>query len=127
MSEEGPKDDNYSLVLGDDGADLKVAAIQYADVATLCIDCLDYPNAARSTLTVMTEPRQGEAEQPSTQKSSFATLLQTVQADRRTFPTDMLQQHQQAVRKTLAGLGVVSVLFLSVVVRFVMMSFFAGA
>jgi nucleoside-diphosphate-sugar epimerase len=115
MNEEGPKDGNYSLVLGDDGADLPVATIKYGDVATLCVDCLDYPNAARTTLTAMTtSPSDADTSAPI---KSYASLLEKVKPDRRTFPSDMLRQHQAAVRKAIVGLGVASLLFLSVAAR----------
>jgi putative NADH-flavin reductase len=113
MSEEGPE--GKVLTLGDNGADLPVAKIAYADIATLSIECLDYPNAARSTLTAMTTTEGGE--------DSYAPLLATVQADRRVFPTDMLEQHHAAVKKALVGLGTVTIILFTVVVK-ILLGFF---
>ena len=109
MSEEGPGDDtNVLLTLADDGRDLPVSKIRYKDVATLCIDCLDYPNAARSTLTAMTTTITAGNDDTSPaigSKDSYAPLLEMVQPDRRAFPTDMLEQHRAAVRRALFGVG----------------------
>lgn len=41
------------LALSDNGNDLPVTPIQHSDIADLCIECLNYPNAARSTLSAM--------------------------------------------------------------------------
>ena len=120
MSEKGPEG-NYSLILADDGGDLPVAKIRYADIATLAIDCLAYPNAARSTLTAMTKVAMAEDATPTTTPAasahSYAPLLSKVQPDRRSFPTDMLEQHYAAVRNTLYGLGVMMLVLLSAIVR----------
>ncbi|KAJ1458948.1 hypothetical protein M885DRAFT_512029 [Pelagophyceae sp. CCMP2097] len=80
-----------SLALCDDGGDLKVSSITHGAVARLCVDCLDFPNAAKATLTAMTtEARQGA--------ESWRPLLANVAADRREFPPSMLDQHQKAVK-----------------------------
>lgn len=115
MSEAGPGDDgNILLTLADDGADLPVSKIRYKDIATLCIDCLDYPNAARSTLTAMTMTTAAANDASIIgSKDSFAPLLKMVQPDRRAFPTDMMEQHRAAVRRALYGIG--TFLLLSVV------------
>jgi nucleoside-diphosphate-sugar epimerase len=108
MSEEGPE--GNVLTLGDDGADLKVSKIRYADIASLCIDCLDYPNAAQTTLTAMTVD-EGDGE------SSWGALLKTVAADRREFPTDMLEQSKAAVRKAVAGIGTFAAIVLAIILQ----------
>lgn len=108
MSEEGPT--GKVLTLADDGGDLPVAKIRYADIASLCVECLAYPNAARSTLTAMTTD-EGEGE------ASYETLLASVQSDRRVFPTDMLEQSRAAVKKAAIGLAVGALFFFSIVVR----------
>jgi uncharacterized protein YbjT (DUF2867 family) len=106
MSEEGAGD-GASLSLGDDGQDLAVAKIAYADIATLCIDCLEYDNAARTTLTAMTTT------EPSGEKT-WKPLLATVKPDRRSFPDDMLEQHYAAVKNAILKLGGVFVVVLAV-------------
>mmetsp|Transcript_141227 Transcript_141227/g.451138 ORF Transcript_141227/g.451138 Transcript_141227/m.451138 type:complete len:339 (-) Transcript_141227:427-1443(-) len=83
MLTPGAKLEDVSLVLADDGGDLKVSSIPHESVAQLCVRCLDYPNAARSTLCAMTAPG-GEG------ASSWEPLLSKVSADRRKFPGDEL-------------------------------------
>jgi len=108
MGEDGPEGDVLTLV--DNGGDLKVAKIRYADIASLCIESLSYPNAGRSTLTAMTvEPGQGS--------SSWGPLLEKVQPDSREFPSDMLEQHKAAVKGAIIKIGAVSVLGLAVIVQ----------
>jgi uncharacterized protein YbjT (DUF2867 family) len=110
MAEEA--DANAKLTLADDGADLPVSKIVYADIASLCIECLDYPNAARSTLTAMTTTtEEGDGE-----SSWGPLLLSKVQPDRREFPQDMLEQHGAAVRKAIIGLGGFAMIFCATVV-----------
>ncbi len=107
MSNDAPEGSTLKLV--DDGGDLPVARIRYSDIATLCIDCLDYPNAARCTLTAMTTGQGGQ--------SSWKPMLATIGADRRLFPSDMLEQHYSAVRNVLLTLGGMTALIMAVVVK----------
>ena len=112
------------LVLADNGADLAVAPIAHADVARLCIECLEYENAAGATLTAMTiEEEQEEQEEASKtgagggskdpktgarrftssaagEGDSWGPLLASVSADTRAFPrrAAMLREHHRAVR-----------------------------
>eukprot|EP00446_Apocalathium_sp_SHHI-4_P059803 CAMPEP_0177418292 /NCGR_PEP_ID=MMETSP0368-20130122/69104_1 /TAXON_ID=447022 ORGANISM="Scrippsiella hangoei-like, Strain SHHI-4" /NCGR_SAMPLE_ID=MMETSP0368 /ASSEMBLY_ACC=CAM_ASM_000363 /LENGTH=308 /DNA_ID=CAMNT_0018887927 /DNA_START=39 /DNA_END=965 /DNA_ORIENTATION=- len=58
MLTPGAKLEDVSLVLADDGGDLKVSSIPHESVAQLCVRCFDYPNAARSTLCAMTYRRK---------------------------------------------------------------------
>ena len=81
-----------SLALGDDGADLKVTSIPHATIARLCIDSLGYANAGRSTLCAMA------TEEPGMGADSWLPLLETVNPDRRTFRTDLLQAHKRATK-----------------------------
>lgn len=111
MADDGPT--GKVLNLSDDGSDLPVARIRYRDVASLCCDCLGYPNAARSTLTSMTT---GEDEG----SDSYLPLLERVKPDRRSFPTDMLEQHKQAVRKAVALLFGASFALLGILTRLIM-------
>ena len=109
MKEDGPV--GNVLTLADDGGDLPVAKIRYADIASLCIDCLEYDNAKRATLTAMTCENGA---------STWAPLLEKVQPDRRQFPSDMLEQHYAAVRKFLFGAGALGALALAVVVKLIL-------
>ena len=116
MSEVGQGDDdpNTSLALADDGGDLPVSKISYGDIANLCIECLDCDNAARTTLTAMTNT----GTQPPVQ-GSWKSLLAKVKPDRRSFPDDMLQQHYDAVKSTLLKLSAVSTVVLSILIKVV--------
>jgi nucleoside-diphosphate-sugar epimerase len=119
MSEEGPGDDGASsLSLADDGQDLPLGKIAYADIASLCIECLDYDNAARTTLTAMTTTTT-TTESSSGEKTSWKPMLATVQPDRRSFPDDMLEQHYAAVRNALFKLGGVLALVLAVLAKLI--------
>ena len=81
-----------SLQLADDGGDLKVTAIPHGSIAKLCVEALDYPNAARTTLTAM------QSEVPGSGADTWKELLAGVQPDRREFRTDLLASHFTAVR-----------------------------
>eukprot|EP00566_Odontella_aurita_P014864 CAMPEP_0113558140 /NCGR_PEP_ID=MMETSP0015_2-20120614/18183_1 /TAXON_ID=2838 /ORGANISM="Odontella" /LENGTH=342 /DNA_ID=CAMNT_0000459647 /DNA_START=27 /DNA_END=1052 /DNA_ORIENTATION=+ /assembly_acc=CAM_ASM_000160 len=79
------------LALEDNGGDLPVSAVTHEQIASLCIDCLDYPNAARSTLTAMNiDPGTGE--------ETYAPLLEKVNADSREFPKSLIDEHKKAAR-----------------------------
>ncbi|CAE8631867.1 unnamed protein product [Polarella glacialis] len=81
-----------SLVLADNGGDLKVSGIPHSSVAQLCVRCLDFPNAARSTLCAMTAPKGQGAD-------SFDPLLAEVAADTRRFAGgELFKRHVLAVR-----------------------------
>mmetsp|Transcript_71 Transcript_71/g.137 ORF Transcript_71/g.137 Transcript_71/m.137 type:complete len:331 (-) Transcript_71:498-1490(-) len=113
MSEDGP---TTGFALADDGGDLKVGRVSYSSIAALCIASLNYDNVARSTLTAMTV-EEGEG------ASSWEPLLEKVQPDRRSFPTDMLEQHKAAVKNALIKLGVVGGVFVAIFVQFVIRLF----
>jgi len=77
--------------LKDDGQDLPVSKVSYDQIASLVVECLDYDNAAKSTLTAMNvEDGQGE--------ETYAPLLKLVQPDRRNFPSSLLAEHKNAAR-----------------------------
>ena len=86
MTDEAPND----YVLGDDGADLKVAPISYAAVADLCVDVLTRDNCRRATLCAMTSSTSSD--------TAWGPLLDTVQPDRRAFPPSLYNAHLTAVR-----------------------------
>lgn len=76
-----------SLALADDGGDLKVTPIPHGVVASLCVESLKYPNAARATLTAM------QSEEPGKGADSWGPLLAEVKPDRRAFRKDLLKEH----------------------------------
>lgn len=79
------------LALGHNGQDLPVSAVTHFQIADLCVNCLDYPNAARTTLTAM-NVEEGNGEE------SYAPLLKKVQADTRVFPTTLIEEHKRGAR-----------------------------
>lgn len=88
--ENDESEDKNVLALADNGDDLPVSAIKYATIAELCIECLAYDNAAKSTLCAMcVEPGKGE--------DTYAPLLEIVKPDSRTFQR-FLGAHKEAVR-----------------------------
>ena len=88
------------LALADNGGDLPVTAVTHSQIAGLCVDCLGYPNAARSTLTAMNvEPGTGE--------DSYAPLLAKVNSDTRSFPSTLLEEHKKGARNGAAILAAV--------------------
>jgi len=94
------------LALADNGGDLKVTAVTHSQIAGLCVDCLDYPNAAKATLTAMNvEPGMGE--------ESYAPLLAKIASDTRAFPTTLLEEHKKGARNGAAILAAVMAVFAS--------------
>ena len=79
------------LALADNGGDMKVSAVRYEDIASLCVQSLDYENCARTTLTAM-NVEEGEGEETS------APLLAKVKPDSREFPETLLSEHKKAAR-----------------------------
>ena len=79
------------LALADNGGDMKVSAVRYEDIASLCVQSLDYENCGRSTLTAM-NVEEGEGEE------TYAPLLAKVKADSREFPETLLSEHKKAAR-----------------------------
>ena len=79
------------LALADNGGDLPITSVSHAQIASLCVDCLNYPNTAQSTLTVMNVPS-------GTGEVSYAPLLAKVTKDTRYFPPTLIEQHKRAAR-----------------------------
>jgi len=86
------------LALADNGGDLKVSPVSHEMIAELCINCLNYPNAARSTLCAMNVP-DGEGEE------TYAPLLEKVKPDSREFDPTIFQQHQKAVSTVFVAMS----------------------
>ncbi|KAL9189164.1 hypothetical protein ACHAXT_011654 [Thalassiosira profunda] len=100
------------LALADNGQDLPVTAVTHSQIAGLCVDCLEYPNVAKSTLTAMNvEPGKGE--------DSYAPLLAKVKADTRVFPSSLLSEHKKAARNGAAIFVAFMAVFVSGAVAFV--------
>ena len=77
--------------LVDNGQDMKVSIVTCDQIAELCVDCIKYDNAKKSTLTAMnTEENTGE--------DSYEGLLQKVQADSRYFEPSLIKQHRMGTR-----------------------------
>ncbi len=87
----GPyKPTEKAFALADNGGDLKVSPVRHADIASLCIASLNFPNAARCTLTAMNVP-------PGKGAASYEALLGGVAADTRQFPSTLIAEHKRAV------------------------------
>eukprot|EP00580_Thalassiosira_gravida_P008482 CAMPEP_0201640846 /NCGR_PEP_ID=MMETSP0493-20130528/22797_1 /ASSEMBLY_ACC=CAM_ASM_000838 /TAXON_ID=420259 /ORGANISM="Thalassiosira gravida, Strain GMp14c1" /LENGTH=335 /DNA_ID=CAMNT_0048114623 /DNA_START=56 /DNA_END=1063 /DNA_ORIENTATION=+ len=114
------KDDiptNKVLALADNGGDLKVTPVTHSQIASLCVKCLLYPNAAKSTLTAM-NVEEGTGEE------SYGPLLAEVESDTRDFPTSLVSEHKKAARNGAAILAAVMAVLLSGTVAVV--KFFGG-
>lgn len=79
------------LALADNGGDMKVSAVRYEDIASLCVQSIDYENCSRATLTAM-NVEEGEGEE------TYAPLLAKVKPDTREFPESLLAEHKKAAR-----------------------------
>jgi nucleoside-diphosphate-sugar epimerase len=90
MRSELPPEEGV-LALADNGGDLPITPVSHAQIASLCVDCLNYPNTAQSTLTVMNVPS-------GTGEVSYAPLLAKVTKDTRYFPPTLIEQHKRAAR-----------------------------
>lgn len=112
---------NKVRALADNGQDLKVTAVTHSQIAELCCDCLDYSNAAKSTLAAMNVD-EGLGE------DSYAPLLAKVKADSREFPSTLLEEHKRGARNGAAILGAFLAVFasLSVAVLKTLSGFISG-
>ena len=100
------KQEDKVLSLADNGGDLPVTAVSFSQIAGLCIDCLDYPNASKSTLTAMNvDVGKGE--------SSYAPLLAKVKKDSRMFPKTLLAEHKKGARTGAAIFAGFTAVFLT--------------
>ena len=79
------------LALADNGGDMKVTAVRYEDIASLCVQSIDYDNCARSTLTAM-NVEEGEG------GATYAPLLAKVEPDSQEFPASLLSEHKKGAR-----------------------------
>jgi len=86
---------------------------EHASALSLCVDCLDFPNTRRSTLTAMNtkEASAGEA--------SYAPLLAKVRADTKQFPKSLLEQHKLAARRGAIKLALFGAVFMAGVLSLV--------
>ena len=98
---------NKVRALADNGQDLKVTAVTHSQIAELCCGCLNYSNAAKSTLTAM-NVEEGSGE------DSYAPLLAKVKADTREFPKTLLEEHQRGARNGAAILAAFLAVFVSI-------------
>lgn len=98
---------NKVRALADNGQDLKVTAVTHSQIAELCCGCLNYSNAAKSTLTAM-NVEEGSGE------DSYAPLLAKVKADTREFPKTLLEEHQRGARNGATILAAFLAVFVSI-------------
>lgn len=93
------KSDMVQLAVRDNGQDMKVTAVSYAQIANLLIQVLGARNCHRSTLTAMNVNCSEHA--------STTDLLSHVQADSRDFPSTLINEHKKAAR--VGGLTILAV------------------
>jgi len=106
MSGTDTKPEDKMLALADNGGDLPVTAVSFSQIAGLCIDCLDYPNTSKSTLTAMNvDAGRGE--------SIYAPLLAKVKPDSRKFLKTLLAEHKKGARTGAAILAAFAAVFLT--------------
>ena len=95
--------------LKDNGMDMKVTPVTYDQIAELCVESLNYDNAKKSTLTVMNvEENEGE--------DGYTALLESVQADSRTFEKSLIEKHKSGARLGFLGLSLILGTFLKGIV-----------
>lgn len=93
----------------DNGQDLKVSAVSYQQIAELCIESLNYENAARSTLVAMNvDDDEGE--------ETYGPLLAKVKGDSREYPETLIDKHKQGARIGSAALTLFAVIFINAVI-----------
>jgi NAD(P)H-binding len=94
-----PEDsDIVQLAVRDNGQDMKVTAVSYAQIANLLIQILEATNCHRSTLTAMNVNRTEHV---------ATDLLAHVQPDSREFPATLIDEHKKAAR--VGGLTMLAV------------------
>ena len=109
------KDDEQErlLALGYNGYDLPVTPIRHSDIADLCIECLDYPNTARATLSAMkmkapkTDDEEEQNQYAVQGEISYRPLLAGVEPDTRDFPSSLMDEYRKGVRKGVIVLSFV--------------------
>jgi nucleoside-diphosphate-sugar epimerase len=95
----------------DNGGDLPVTAVSYAQIANLVIDVAKRDNCQRATITAMNIKKPASTSTGSGDKNGkdekvvvYQTLDQ-VQPDSRTFPATLLQEHKRAAR--VGGIAII--------------------
>ena len=104
------------LLLNDNGNDLPVTPIQHSDIANLCIECLKYPNTARSTLSAM-KVKDGDSDTSTGGEETYGPLLAKVKPDMTNFPYSLMEENEISVRKGVLVLGGVVALLLSGIIK----------
>ena len=106
------------LLLNDNGNDLPVTPIQHSDIANLCIECLKYPNTARSTLSAMKVKQGKDGDATSTEgEETYGPLLAKVKPDMTDFPYSLMEENEKSVRKGVVVLGGVVTVLLSGIIK----------
>ncbi|CAB9522440.1 expressed unknown protein [Seminavis robusta] len=105
-----PNESPVHLKLADNGGDLKVSAVSYDQIAELCIESILQPEAKDTTLTAMNVEGTGP---------SIVEQLKQVDKDTRNFPTTLIGEHKQAVKKVFRSLAAAFLaVFVGIVSRF---------
>jgi NAD(P)H-binding len=102
------------LCVLDNGGDLPVSAVSYAQIANLAIAVTRRPNCRRATITAMSSPPASTNDDNDTTavRRTRSYTLDEVQPDTRSFPTSLIKQHKQAAR--VGGLAILGLLTLMI-------------
>jgi hypothetical protein len=109
--------ENERLVLADNGGDLPVSAVSYAQIASLLVECVLHRQSRNVTLCAMNvKGSDGDEDHDDDDRRSLAERVQALRPDTRQFPTTLIEQHKKAVYRaaitvlTLIGAGILAVL-----------------
>jgi hypothetical protein len=101
------------LALLDNGRDLPVTAVSYAQISQLIIQCMTLDNCKRATITAMNpvlvpknNPKQNDRALESSHQNDIQTLEQ-IRPDTRAFPESLIREHKQAAR--VGGLTILGI------------------
>lgn len=115
-SDKKTTSDDAVLALADNGGSLPVSSVSYHQIASLCIECLQYTNTKRCTLCAMNVSKGGA--------KSYAPLLSQVRADTKQFPSGLLEKHYLAARLGAAFLFTFGSGFFALITMFIKFLFF---
>jgi hypothetical protein len=95
IMKESVDDESVTLGFKDNGGDLKVSAVSFAQIADFAIQSLSRDNLQRATVTAMNVDSDND---------DFQTLEQ-IRPDTRVFPESLIDEHKKAARA--GGIGVI--------------------
>jgi hypothetical protein len=112
LDDEG-NDPPPQLALLDNGRNLPVTAVSYAQIAQLIIQCMTLDNCKRATITAMNPvvvvPKHNLKKNDRALESSQDGIqtLEQIRPDTRAFPESLIREHKQAAR--VGGLTILGI------------------